>query len=71
VASRVLLVLYVGAMTLLIGLTLVVGTWWGFVVLVPLLLSLHYGVVLREERYLEQKFGESYLRYKSIVRRYI
>jgi protein-S-isoprenylcysteine O-methyltransferase Ste14 len=63
--------LYVGAMTLLIGLSLIIGTWWGFVVLVPLLPILHFGVILREERYLEQKFGESYLRYKGAVRRYL
>jgi len=39
--------------------------------LVPATLMLHYGVVLREERYLEQKFGESYVKFKSSVRRYL
>jgi protein-S-isoprenylcysteine O-methyltransferase Ste14 len=28
------------------------------ILLVPSLIVLHFGVVLREERYLEQKFGE-------------
>ena len=32
---------------------------------------LHYGVVLREERYLEAKFGETYLDLKRSVRRWI
>jgi protein-S-isoprenylcysteine O-methyltransferase Ste14 len=63
--------LYVGILSLFIGLSLVIGTWWGFVLLVPVALTLHLGVILREERYLEQKFGESYLNYKNTVRRYL
>jgi protein-S-isoprenylcysteine O-methyltransferase Ste14 len=38
---------------------------------VPLVLIFHYGVVLREERYLATKFGEPYLQYKRQVRRWI
>ena len=63
--------LYEGVTTLLFGVSLLIGTWWGFIVLLPASLVLHYGVVLREERYLEQKFGESYLKFKSSVRRYL
>ena len=37
---------------------------------VPAVLVLHYGVVLREERYLEAKFGAPYLAYKQSVPRY-
>jgi protein-S-isoprenylcysteine O-methyltransferase Ste14 len=40
-------------------------------VLIPLLIVVHYGVVLREERYLERKFGDEYRRYKLAVRRWI
>jgi protein-S-isoprenylcysteine O-methyltransferase Ste14 len=63
--------LYVALTLLYLGLTLAFNTWWGIVVLIPLLLILHYGVVLREERYLEQKFGETYKGYRSSVRRYL
>src|SRR4029077_6116099 len=38
---------------------------------VPLSVIFHYGVILREERYLTAKFGEPYLQYKREVRRWI
>jgi len=63
--------LYCALTLLYLGLTAIVNTWWGVIVLVPLLAVMHVGVVLREERYLERKFGEDYRRYKSSVRRYI
>jgi protein-S-isoprenylcysteine O-methyltransferase Ste14 len=63
--------LYVGVMSLFLGLSLLLGTWWGFVIIVPVFLILHNGVVLREERYLERKFGGTYLTYKGTVRRYL
>jgi protein-S-isoprenylcysteine O-methyltransferase Ste14 len=61
----------VGITSLFIGLSLLTGTWWGFILIVPAELILHYGVILREEHYLEQKFGDSYLTYKNVVRRYL
>jgi protein-S-isoprenylcysteine O-methyltransferase Ste14 len=63
--------LYVGLTLLYCGLTLALNTWWGFVLLVPVLVVLHRGVVLREERYLRQKFGETYREYCSRVGRYL
>ena len=63
--------LYVGLMGLLLGIGLIFDTWWGVVALVPVFLILHSGVVLREEAYLERKFGEPYRTYKTSVRRYL
>ena len=63
--------LYVGLQSLLVGLSLLIGTWWGIVLLVPTFLILHYGVVRREEAYLQRKFGQEYLSYKSQVRRWL
>ena len=63
--------LYVSLTAVYIGLTLAFDTWWGMVVLVPLAMLMHGGVVLREERYLEGKFGDAYRQYRSRVRRYL
>jgi protein-S-isoprenylcysteine O-methyltransferase Ste14 len=63
--------LYLALTGVYLGLTLAFDTWWGMVVLVPLAIAMHGGVVRREERYLEQKFGDAYRQYRSRVRRYI
>jgi protein-S-isoprenylcysteine O-methyltransferase Ste14 len=63
--------LYVALALLFLGLGLALNTWWGPIVLGPLLVVMHWGVIAREERYLERKFGDDYLRYKSRVRRYL
>ena len=38
--------------------------------LMPAAMLMHYGVVLREERYLAAKFGEDYRQYMTRVPRY-
>jgi len=63
--------LYVALAILFAGLSLEVDMAWGFVVLVPLLLVMHYGVIRREERYLEGKFGDAYRAYLGRVPRYL
>ena len=35
------------------------------------MIVIHYVVVLKEEAYLEERFGDRYLEYKSRVRRWI
>jgi protein-S-isoprenylcysteine O-methyltransferase Ste14 len=62
--------MYVGGMVGLLGIILAFGLEWTFVLLVIGSLVLHFGVVLREERYLERKFGDDYRRYKQSVPRY-
>ena len=43
----------------LIGLAIAFDSLWLFVTLLPFALVIRYGVVDREEAYLERKFGES------------
>lgn len=63
--------LYAALTLTYIGLALLANAFWVLVLLVPVLLVLHYGVVRREERYLEAKFGEAYRQYRARVRRYL
>jgi len=44
---------------------------WAIVLLPVAVLVTQRGVIEREERYLERKFGEEYLNYKARVRRWI
>jgi protein-S-isoprenylcysteine O-methyltransferase Ste14 len=63
--------IYVGMVVILIGLAIALNTAWLLVALVPFYLIIRYGVIAREEAYLERKFGDMYLSYKSRVRRWI
>ena len=62
--------MYVGLAFLVAGIGLAFASDWTLVMLVPQMLLIHFGVVLREERYLEAKFGDEYRRFKAQVPRY-
>lgn len=42
-----------------------------FWMLIPLCVTIHYGVVLREERYMADKFGTAYIDYANSVPRWL
>jgi protein-S-isoprenylcysteine O-methyltransferase Ste14 len=63
--------IYLGMMLALIGLAVILDSLWLLATLVPFYLVIRYGVVAREEAYLERKFGDVYLGYKSRVRRWL
>jgi protein-S-isoprenylcysteine O-methyltransferase Ste14 len=63
--------LYVSLTLFYVGLTLAVNTLWPLVLLPFVLFTIQRGVVEREERYLEQKFGDAYRAYRGRVRRWI
>lgn len=63
--------IYVAMILIYLGLTLIFNSVWFLPFLVFVLLVMQYGVILREERYLEKKFGAEYSEYKNKVRRWI
>ena len=63
--------MYLALCVLQVALGFLLNDWIALLLVVPLALVLHYGVILREERYLEAKFGEDYLALKRQVRRWI
>jgi protein-S-isoprenylcysteine O-methyltransferase Ste14 len=62
--------MYVGLMFLVAGIGIALASDWTLVMLVAAALLFHFGVVKREEHYLEAKFADAYRRYKSQVPRY-
>jgi protein-S-isoprenylcysteine O-methyltransferase Ste14 len=62
--------IYIGLSLIYVGIAVMANSLWVLGLLVPILVVIHYGVVLREERYLEERFAEEYRRYKSSVRRW-
>jgi protein-S-isoprenylcysteine O-methyltransferase Ste14 len=62
--------MYLALCLLQVALGFFLNDWITLLFVVPLALILHYGVILREERYLTAKFGEPYLQLKRDVRRW-
>jgi protein-S-isoprenylcysteine O-methyltransferase Ste14 len=44
---------------------------WTVALTLPLAIAMRYGVVAREESYLERRFGDAYRVYKARVRRWL
>ena len=53
------------------GIGLAVRSPWVLILALPLVIVLRYGVVAREEAYLERRFGDAYRDYKARVRRWL
>lgn len=63
--------IYVGMFLSLIGIAIGFDTLWIIAVALVLFFVLRFGVIAREEIYLERKFGARYLDYKARVRRWL
>ena len=63
--------MYVGFTITYLGLALGLDSPLTLGLLIPCLLVMQWGVISREERYLEGKFGEPYRAYKRSVRRWL
>ena len=63
--------IYLGMFLGQTGLAIGFDNLWILATLIPFYLVLRYGVVAREEAYLERKFGLVYSDYQSRVRRWL
>jgi len=63
--------IYLSMVLGLIGLAIAFNSLWLLMTLVPFALVIRYGVITREEAYLERKFGDLYPRYRTRVRRWL
>jgi protein-S-isoprenylcysteine O-methyltransferase Ste14 len=62
---------YLGMALTYVGIALLSSAAWVLVPLPFVVAVIDRGVIAREERYLERKFGEEYLGYKRTVRRWV
>lgn len=63
--------IYTGMVALLLGIGFVRDSCWFLAIGVATALLLRWGVILREEAYLEGKFGDEYREYAKRVRRWL
>lgn len=63
--------IYVGMFLVYCGICVAALSPWMLVLALPLAIVLRYGVVAREEAYLERRFGDAYRDYKARVRRWV
>ena len=63
--------MYTGLALCYAGLGIAIDKPWLLIMLVPTVIIVHYLLIRPEERYLEAKFGEEFMRYKKTVRRWI
>jgi protein-S-isoprenylcysteine O-methyltransferase Ste14 len=63
--------IYVGMFLVYAGIGIAARSPWILILALPLVIILRYGVVAREEAYLERRFGDAYRDYKARVRRWL
>ena len=63
--------MYIALTMLHVATGLWLGSLWVLLMLIPALGVLHRGVILREEAYLEKKFGHEYRGYRDKVGRWL
>ena len=63
--------IYLGMVIFFFGVNMFWNLEWGVLLTLVVFLVLHYGVIKREEAYLEKKFGEPYTAYRRQARRWL
>lgn len=62
---------YLSLLMMYVGIALWLDAVWPFLFLPGVIVIIHRGVIRREERYLEAKFGEPYRDYRGHTRRWV
>ena len=63
--------IYIGFVLAYFGFAVILTSMWVLLLVVPVVMILQHGVVLKEEAYLERQFGEAYAKYKTRVPRWL
>jgi protein-S-isoprenylcysteine O-methyltransferase Ste14 len=63
--------IYLGMFLVYGGIGVAAQSPWILILTLPLAITICFGVVAREEAYLERRFGDAYLDYKARVRRWL
>jgi len=63
--------MYVAFTIVYLGASFLIGPLWPLALLPLVLWVMRRGVIDREERYLERKFGDDYVRYREAVPRWL
>lgn len=63
--------IYVAFVLVFLAVAVLGDSLWVLACLAPFLVVLRYGVIAREEAYLERKFGDAYRLYRARVRRWL
>jgi protein-S-isoprenylcysteine O-methyltransferase Ste14 len=63
--------IYLGMFFVYGGIGVAARSPWTLILTLPLAITIRYGVIAREEAYLERRFGDAYRDYKARVRRWL
>ena len=63
--------IYLGFFLVYVGIGIAMHSTWILLLTMPIAVVIRYGVVAREEAYLERRFGDAYRDYKARVRRWV
>ena len=63
--------IYVAMTAIYVGIAVAVDMVWILAMLAPVLVVMRYGVIAREEVYLDLKFGDEYRKFKRSTRRWV
>ncbi len=63
--------IYIGMFLIYGSIGIAAPSPWILILTLPLAITIRYGVVAREEAYLERRFGDAYRDYKTRVRRWM